>query len=132
VDADGLDHDLDAFLATAPRVWALADVLLGEIVDLCLRLVALDHLDHAAGDVDLLHRVLTVGDREPDARVPAHVALLHAALGRVEGHVAVLHVCPDGCHLRRSVLVDRRHEKQVGRFEELLCLVRQLCHSVSS
>jgi hypothetical protein len=94
-------------------------VLPGEAVDLLVRLVALDQLDDAAADVHLVVGIVPVGDRDRDARVAAHVALLEPADRRVERDVAVLGLDPDRARVRRAVLHHVGQERQVRPFDLL-------------
>src|SRR5207244_1691912 len=113
-------------LGVAPGVLVLAEVLLGQPVDLPVGALG-RHLG-AAADRDPLVGVLGVDDDQRDARILLEVTRLRASGRRVErDRAVVLHVDPDDGRVRRAVLAERRDDADVRVLQELLLLLVECC-----
>src|SRR5262245_38063217 len=99
---DRLDHVRDALLpGLAPRVRPLADVLLGEVVDVLFGRVAGDLVDDPALDARRpVAPIRALVQREGDPWIVVDVARLLPAEGRVEEDFAVALPGPDRARLR--------------------------------
>src|SRR5712691_10659454 len=117
------------FAGLAVRVRVLAEVLLGERIDVRVGAL-LRHLGHASADLDVPVRIVRVLDRERHLRILPEVLFLHPAARRVTPHVGAVPVAPDRCDPGCAVAPDCR---QVGKWllrEEVALVIRfhRHCH----
>src|SRR5487761_80375 len=116
----------NAHFARLPeRIDGLAEIFLRKLVDVFIG-AAFGNLDDAAANLEIAVRILRVLNREGDARVAAHILVLHAAEGGIEYDVLAVEVHPYGSYLWTAIGHNRGQIRECRLLQQVRVFLRDV------